>query len=138
MSDIAMILQRIGATLSNEVAPKLEGDYSGGHASMSGILAGMAGEMWDKEADLLVEEINRLRGLLAAGKVDDTVEKVSSYRISDLKRTRNELAEKLIELQTRLEGQDDADSAHLNTQIWAHLLTTSMARMPSPPQFSEG
>ena len=53
MSDVGMILQRLGATLVNEVAPKLEGDYSGGHASMAGLMAVMAGEMWEKEADLL-------------------------------------------------------------------------------------
>ena len=43
MSDIGMILDRIGRKLVTEVAPKLEGDYSGGHAGMSGLMAVMAG-----------------------------------------------------------------------------------------------
>ena len=44
MSDIGMILDRIGRKLVTEVAPKLEGDYSGGHAAMSGLMSVMAGE----------------------------------------------------------------------------------------------
>ncbi len=131
-----MILQRIGATLVQDVAPKLEGDYSGGHAGISGVMAVMAGEMWDKEADLLANEIARLRALLEAAGMGDDVPEAASLKISDLKATRNALSEQLIALQTRLEAADDEASRALNTQIWAHLLATSAARMPSPPAFA--
>ena len=47
MSDIGMILQRLGNTLVTGVAPKLEGDYAAGHAMMTGVMAVMAGEAWD-------------------------------------------------------------------------------------------
>ena len=135
MSDVGMILQRIGATLATEVAPKLEGDYAGGHAGMAGIMAVMAGEMWDKEADLLVSEIARLRGLLGTAGLGSDVPETASFRISDLKATRNALAEQLITLQSRLEDRDDDEARGLNEKIWGHLLATSAARMPSPPEF---
>ena len=135
MSDAGMILQRLGATLVNDVAPKLEGDYSGGHASMAGIMAVMAGEMWDKEADLLVGEISRLKALLAAADIGDGEPRIESFRISDLKAMRNALAEQLIELQAALEGRDDDASKALNQQIWGHLVATAAGRMPSPPSF---
>ena len=57
MTDIAMILDRIGRKLVGEVAPKLEGDYSAGHAAMAGLMSVMAGEMWDGAADRLFTEI---------------------------------------------------------------------------------
>lgn len=136
MSDIGMILQRIGAKLVSEVAPKLEGDYSAGHANMAGLMAVMAGEAWDREADLLVNEISSLRALLAEGGAEADVPEAASFRISDLKAIRNALAEALIALQSRVETRDDEASKALNTRIWGHLLATSAARMPSPPQFA--
>lgn len=137
MSDAGMILQRLGATLVNDVAPKLEGDYSGGHASMAGIMAVMAGEMWDKEADLLVGEITRLKALLAAAGIGDGEPRIESFRISDLKAMRNGLAEQLIELQASIEGKDDEEARALNQQVWSHLVATAAARMPSPPSFGD-
>ena len=135
MSDVGMILQRLGATLVNEVAPKLEGDYSGGHASMAGLMAVMAGEMWEKEADLLVNEIGRMKALLAAAGIGEAEPHIESFLLSDLKAMRNELAMQLIELQASLEAKDDEGSKALNTQIWGHLLATCAGRMPSPPAF---
>lgn len=137
MSDITMILGRIGATLSREVAPRLEGDYAAGHARMSGLLAVMAGELLEKEADLLVNEIARIRSLLEGAGMADDVPEAASLRLSELRKTRNSLAEKLITLQAQLEARDDEGAKALNTQIWGHLLATSVARMPRPPQFHE-
>ncbi|MEQ8559776.1 MAG: hypothetical protein RIB03_15810 [Henriciella sp.] len=136
MSDVGMILQRVGATLVNDVAPKLEGDYAGGKAGMGGMLAVMAGEMWDKEADLLVGEITRLKALLSAAGIGEAEPRIESFKISDLKTMRNELASQLIELQASLEAKGDEASMALNRQIWGHLVATSAARMPSPPEFS--
>lgn len=132
-----MILKRIGATLATDVAPRLEGSYASGHAAMSGVLASMAGDLWNKQADLLVNEIAGLRTLLEAGGVDDDTPEAPSLKIDDLTATRNVLAEKLIELQSGLEGRDDESASTLNTQIWAHLVATSAARMPAPPRFED-
>ena len=137
MTDIAMILQRVGATLVTDVAPKLEGDYAAGHANMAGLLAGMAGDLWDRQADILSYEIKGLQALLEAGSVEPAMDEPASLKISDLKAVRNALAAQLIELQTRLEQAGDDASAELNAKIWSHLLATSVARMPNPPQFGE-
>ena len=42
MSDISMILDRIGNTLAIEVSPHLDGHYAGGHVVLSGLMAVMA------------------------------------------------------------------------------------------------
>lgn len=137
MSNIGMILDRIGRKLVTEVAPKLEGDYSGGHAGMSGLMAVMAGEAWDGAADRLANEIASLRGLLAlAGKAVDIAE-AGSLKLSDLTIERDALARDLIALQAGLETRKDDASKALNAKIWTHLMATAMARMPSPPDFPD-
>ena len=137
MSDIGMILDRIGRKLVTEVAPKLEGDYSGGHAAMSGLMSVMAGEAWDSAADRLVNEIAGLRGLLALAGKTVTVAKSPSLKVSDLTAERDELAGYLIALQMSLEARDDQEAKDLNAKVWMHLMATAMARMPSPPDFPD-
>lgn len=137
MSDIGMILDRIGRKLVTEVAPKLEGDYSGGHAGMSGLMAVMAGEAWDGAADRLANEIAGLRGLLALAGETVSVAKSPSLKVSDLKTERDALARDLIEVQIALEARDDDAARDLNAKIWMHLMAASMARMPSAPEFPD-
>ncbi len=137
MSDIGMILDRLGRTLVAEVAPKLEGDYSGGHAAMSGIMAVMAGEAWDGAADRLVNEINSIRSLIAEAGKEVVVPKAASLKLSDLTTERDELARYLIVMQMSLESREDDEAQALNAKIWAHLTATAMARMPSPPEFPD-
>ncbi|MEL6244094.1 MAG: hypothetical protein AAFY43_10180 [Pseudomonadota bacterium] len=136
MSDIGMILQRLGNTLVTGVAPKLDGDYASGHAAMSGFMAVMAGEAWDGAADRLYREIEGMRGLLAAGGVPvDT--QPDSFKLQDLTAVRNVLAGELIALQARLETTDSEAAAAVNTQIWGFLLMTAAERMPTPPDFPD-
>ena len=137
MSDIGLILGRIGLKLVTDVTPKLEGDYAAGHVSMTGLMAIMAGEMWDGSADRLNNEIKAMRALLD-GRVDvSAIPAATSLKLSDLTVERDALAEKLIALQADLEAQDGADAAAINTRVWGHLLQTAAARMPSPPAFPE-
>ncbi|NQY40948.1 MAG: hypothetical protein HRT80_12710 [Henriciella sp.] len=137
MSDIGMILDRIGRKLVMEVAPKLEGDYSGGHAAMSGLMSVMAGEAWDGAADRLVNEIAGMRGLFALAGKDVAVAKSETLKISDLTEERNALAGYLTALQMSLENREDDAAKDLNAKIWMHLMATAMARMPSPPDFPD-
>lgn len=137
MSDIGMILDRIGRKLVTEVAPKLEGDYSGGHAGMSGLMAVMAGEAWDSAADRLVNEVAGLRALLALAGQEVSVPESVTVKISDLTAERNALATQLMAVQADLETRDDAPAKDLNAKIWMHLMATAMARMPSPPDFPD-
>ncbi|MDJ0922321.1 MAG: hypothetical protein QNI84_14430 [Henriciella sp.] len=137
MTDIGMVLGRLGNKLVTEVAPKLEGDYSGGHAAMAGFMAVMAGEAWDGAADRLVNEIAGMRGLFALAGHDVAVPESSSVKVSDLTVERDALAQELITLQAALETKGDEASRDLNTKIWMHLMATAMIRMPSPPEFPE-
>lgn len=137
MSDIGMILDRVGRKLVTDVAPKLEGDYSGGHAAMGGIMAVMAGEAWDGAADRLVNEINGLRDLIELAGKDVAVEKSASVKLSDLKRERDELARYIVALQMSLEQRDDDEAKALNAKIWLHFMNTALLRMPSPPDFPD-
>ena len=132
-----MILDRIGRKLVTEVAPKLEGDYSGGHAAMSGLMAVMAGEAWDGAADRLVNEIAGMRGLFTLAGKEVAVPQSVSFKVSDLTEERNALAGYLTALQMSLENRDDDAAKDLNTKIWMHLMATAMARMPSPPDFPD-
>lgn len=137
MSDIGMILDRIGRKLVTEVAPKLEGDYSGGHAGMSGLMAVMAGEAWDGAADRLVNEIASLRALLALAGAEVSITETASVKVSDLTVERDALAREVIAVQAGLEAREDEASKALNAKIWTHLMATAMARMPSPPEFPD-
>lgn len=137
MSDIGMILDRIGRKLVTEVAPKLEGDYSAGHAGMSGLMAVMAGEAWDSAADRLVNEVAGLRALLALAGQEVSVAESVTVKISDLTQERNALATLLVAVQADLETRDDPASKDLNAKIWMHLMATAMARMPSAPDFPD-
>jgi hypothetical protein len=132
-----MILDRIGRKLVTEVTPKLEGDYSAGHAAMSGFMAIMAGEAWENAADRLVNEIAGMRGLLALAGSEVGVSESATVKISDLTAERNALAEQLMTVQKELETRDDDAARDLNAKIWMHLMATAMNRMPSPPDFPD-
>ncbi|MEL7285276.1 MAG: hypothetical protein AAGJ68_12210 [Pseudomonadota bacterium] len=137
MSDIGMILERIGRKLVTEVAPKLEGDYSAGHAAMSGFMAIMAGEAWENAADRLVNEIAGMRGLLALAGAEVSVSESASVKISDLTVERNALSAQLMIVQKDLEARDDDAARDLNAKVWMHLMATAMNRMPTPPDFPD-
>ncbi|MEM1035599.1 MAG: hypothetical protein AAGI14_02435 [Pseudomonadota bacterium] len=137
MTDIAMILDRIGRKLVGEVAPKLEGDYSAGHAAMAGLMSVMAGEMWDGAADRLFTETGEMRALLQAAGRDVQVPDAPSLKVSDLTAERDALARELIEAQKALELRNDEAAQALNAQIWLFYIQTAQARMPSPPDFPD-
>ncbi len=137
MTDIAMVLERLGRKLVTEVAPKLEGDYSGGHAAMAGLMSVMAGEAWDGAADRLFTEIGEMRSLFQQAGMAIQAAESPSLKVSDLTVERNALALNLIELQASLETRTDEPAKLLNAQIWLHLTQTAMARMPSPPDIPD-
>jgi hypothetical protein len=135
MSDIAMILDKLGRTLVSDVAPHLEGSYAGGQAGMIGIMATMAGEAWDGAADRLVREIDGARALLKAGGVEDDAQP-QSLKISELTAVRDRLVGQLVVLHARIEAEESQAARALNAQIWGFLLSGALERMPSPPDFA--
>lgn len=138
MPDIGMILKKLGTTLVSEVAPALEGHYTGGKAGMAGLMAVMAGEAWDGTADRLSREIDGMKALLAAGGDSGAAEIApASLKISDLEAARNELAERLIALQAAIEADPGEEASALNARIWGFLLAGAAERMPALPEFPE-
>ncbi len=136
MTDIAMILDKLGKALVTDVAPHLEGTYAGGQAGMIGVMSIMAGEAWDGAADRLMREIDGARALLKAGGVEDDT-RPDSLKISDLTRVRDRLIGQLIALQAKIETDESETARALNAQIWGFLLAGAHERMPSPPQFPD-
>ena len=136
MSDIGLILTRLGGQLVTEIAPALQGHYAGGKANLAGLVTLMAGEAFDGAADRLSREIDAMKALLTSGG-DMAAGDIApaSLKISDLQAARDELAERLIALQAALETDTAPEAAALNTRIWAFLLAGAAERMPSPPQF---
>lgn len=136
MSDIGLILTRLGGQLVTEIAPALHGHYAGGKANLAGLVTLMAGEAFDGAADRLSREIDTMKALLTSGgdmEAGDIAP--SSLKVSGLQAARDELAERLIALQAALEADTAPEAAALNTRIWAFLLASAAERMPSPPQF---
>ena len=136
MSDIGLILTRLGGQLVTEIAPALEGHYAGGKASLAGLVTLMAGEAFDGATDRLSREIDTMKALLTSGGDLDAGDIApASLKISDLQVARDALAKRLIALQAALEADNSPEAATLNTRIWAFLLSVAVERMPSPPQF---
>lgn len=137
MSDITMILERIGKTLAIEVSPHLDGHYAGGHVVLSGLLAVMAGEAFDGTVDRLLHEISDMRTLLEDGGIDPGDTRGSSFKVSDLQIIHNRLSSDLINLQAELETKKEPDAKALNARIWQFYVEGANARMPELPDIGE-
>lgn len=137
MSDIPMILDRVGKKLSIDVSPHLEGHYAGGHVIMSGLLTMMAAEQIDGLVDRLLSEVRDMRTLLedGGGEVPDT--RTRSFKVSNVQEMHNKLSDLLIKLQERVEVSDTAEDKALNARIWVYFNEGAEARMPTMPDFTE-
>lgn len=138
MTDIALILDRIGHTLAVDVSPHLDGHYAGGHVTMAGLLSILASQAFDGTVDRMLHEIADMRTLLDEGGVDPGDTRAPSMKVSDLQIVHNRLSDALITLQTRLENEaaDDKDARALNARIWQFYVSGAEARMPELPDIS--
>lgn len=137
MSDIPMILDRVGKTLSIDVSPHLDGHYAGGHVIMAGLLTMMAAEQFDGLVDRLLTEISDMRTLLIDGGLDLPDTRARSFKVSAVQAVHDNLSKQLILLQEELELKDDAGSKALNARIWMFFKDGAEARMPAMPDFTE-
>ncbi len=137
MSDIAMILDRLGKKLSIDVSPHLEGHYAGGHVIMAGLLTMMASEQFDGLVDRLLADIGDMRTLLIDGGVDVGDTRTRSFKVSAVQEVHNRLSAELITLQERIELLDDPASRALNARIWRYFSEGAEARMPTMPDFAD-
>ncbi len=133
MTDISMILDRIGKTLAIEVSPHLDGHYAGGHVVLAGLMAVMAGQAFDGTVDRMLHEISDMRTLLEEGGIDPGDTRGTSMRVSALQIVHNRLSEKLMELQIGLEAREDEAAKALNARIWTFYVEGADARMPALP-----
>lgn len=138
MTDIAMILDRVGKTLAIEVSPHLEGHYAAGHVVIAGLMAVMAGEAFDGMVDRMLSEISDMKDLLLEGGIAPGETDTASYKVSALQPVHDRLSAMLIEMQAGLEvKRDDAASKALNARIWQFYVKWAEARMPTLPQIGE-
>ncbi|MEL6324200.1 MAG: hypothetical protein AAGJ29_07800 [Pseudomonadota bacterium] len=137
MSDIPMILDRVGRKMVVEVAPHFEGHYTAGHITMVGLLSVMSAEAFDGLVDRLLQDISDMRTLLIDAGRDPGDTRARSMKISDLVPVHDRLTRQLITLQTEIETQSDEASKALNARIWQYLAEGAEARMPSPPDFAD-
>lgn len=136
MSDIAMILDRLGKTLAIDVSPHLEGHYAGGHVVLAGLMAVMAGEAFDGTVNRMVGEIADMRTLLEDGGIDPGDTRGTSLRVSVLQTVHDRLSTALIAMQTHLEQNTDEASRALNARIWLYYVEGAHARMPTLPDIA--
>ncbi len=135
MTDISMVLDRVGKTLAIEVSPHLDGHYAGGHVVLSGLMAVMAGEAFDGTVDRMLHEISDMRTLLEEGGVDPGDTRGTSMRVSALQIVHNGRSEKLMTLQIELDAREDQEANRLNARIWQFFVEGADARMPTLPDF---
>lgn len=133
MSDIPMILDRIGRKLAVEVAPRLEGHYTGGHATLAGLISIMAAQQFDGLVDRLLHEIADMRTLLEDGGGEPGDTRGRDMKISSLKMVHDRLSADLMALQADIETRNDAASQALNARIWQYFVEGAEARMPDLP-----
>ena len=136
MTDISMILDRIGKTLAIEVSPHLDGHYAGGHVLLSGLMAVMAGEAFDGAVDRLLHEISDMRTLLQEGGREPGDTRGTSMRVSVLQEVHNSLSEMLIEMQTELEISQAPEAKAINARIWKFFVEGATARLPELPDIA--
>ncbi|MEO1405370.1 MAG: hypothetical protein AAFV54_02620 [Pseudomonadota bacterium] len=137
MSDIPMILDRVGKKLIVDVSPHFEGHYAAGHVTMAGLLSVMASEAFDGLVDRLLSEIADMRTLLLDGGKDPGDTRSLSMKISALQPIHDRLSASLISLQEEIETKDDEASKALNARIWQYFVEGAEARMPTLPDFAE-
>lgn len=136
MTNIAMILGRVGRTLSVDVAPHLDGHYAGGHVTLSGLLASMAAQVFDGQVDRMLHEIADMRTLLEDGGKDPGDTRARDMKVSSLQEVHDRLSADLIELQTEIETKDDEASKALNARIWLYFVEGANLRMPELPDIA--
>ncbi|MEM9667624.1 MAG: hypothetical protein AAF950_01760 [Pseudomonadota bacterium] len=137
MSDIPMILERVGKKLIVDVAPHFDGHYAAGHTTLAGLLAVMASEAFDGMVDRMFSEISDMRTLLADGGKDPGDTRGLSMKVSALQVVHNRLSAELIALQEEIEVKSDDASKALNARIWTFFVEGAEARMPTLPDFAE-
>lgn len=138
--DVAQVLADLAGRVARNAAPQVPAAQRAGELGLSAMLLGLAAEMWDGAAEILVQENAALRGLLASGArvsqdnarrrwlVELAGGRDASLRLSALQDANAELRVALIALHAELEGRDDAEAKGLEADIWRELVAGAQRR----------
>jgi len=138
--DVAQVLADLAGRVARNAAPQIPPAQRAGELGLSAMLLGLAAEMWDGAAEILVQENAALRTLLASGArvsqdnarrrwlVELAGSRDGSLRLSALQNANAELRVALIALHAELERRDDAEARSLEADIWRELVAGAERR----------
>jgi len=116
---VVPVLAELAGLLLKNAAPGVPEPERASDLSLSAMLLMVAGEMWDRQAHILVEENRAVRGLL------DEAGEDTDLHLTVLKAENDRLRAALIEAHTAAEAAGDTAR---QDAIWAELLATTERR----------
>ena len=138
--DVSQVLADLAGRVARNAAPQIPAAQRAGELGLSAMLLGLAAEMWDGAAEILVQENAALRTLLGSGArlsqdnarrrwlVELAGGRDTSLRLSALQRANAELRVALIALHAELERRDDAEAKALEAEVWGELVAGAERR----------
>lgn len=124
---VPIVLNGLARTLLMDLAPQISAAYAGQTLQLSGALAMMIAQEFDRAAARLVEENAAIAAILAdAGEPGGASE--ASLLVSALQARNRELRAALIRLHARVETRSDPASRALEARIWAELVESTRRR----------
>jgi hypothetical protein len=122
---VPAVLAELAALMLKNAMPGAPEPERASDLSLSAMLLGIAAEVWDRQAELLVEENRAIRALLGEGGTDP------GLRLSVLKAENDRLRAALIEAHAAAEAAGDGPRADA---IWAELVAaTERRRLSTAP-----
>lgn len=122
---VPAVLAELAALMIRNAAPDVAPAERASDLGLSAALLGLAAEMWDRQAQILVDENRAVRALL-----DETGED-ADLRLSALGAENDRLRAALIEAHAAAEAAGDEDR---QTAIWAELVAaTERRRLSTAP-----
>jgi len=116
---VVPVLAELAGLLIKNAMPGVPEAERASDLGLSAALLGVAAEMWDRQAHILVEENRAIRGLLGLAGED------ADLRISALKAENDRLRAALIEAQAAAEAAGDVGR---QAAIWAELIASTERR----------
>lgn len=116
---VPAVLFELAALLGRNAAPDVPAPERASDLGLSAMLLMVLGEVWDRQAHILVEENAATRALIGEAGHD------GDLRLSSLQAENSRLRARLIALQVKAEADADED---LQRRIWAELVASTERR----------
>ena len=116
---VPSVLTELAGLLMKNAQPGVPDAERASDLGLSAMLLMVAGEIWDRQAEILVQENRAIRALIGAPGDDP------SLRLSALQTENNRLREALIDAQAAAEAAGDVARQDV---IWAELATSTERR----------